>query len=139
MFKKWPSLLWGLLLLPLTLATLRELPAIALSWDAYAEGLLALVAGVVFYALFEAAFSRPMRTYVFGHELTHALASVMMGGKVHEFKVSKSGGHVLLSKSNFFVALAPYCVPIYTLCVLFGFFALSFCLPVEQYRLWLLA
>lgn len=139
MFRKKSGLLWGLLLLPLTLATLHELPALALSWDSYAEGVLALVAGVVFYALFEAAFSRPMRTYVFGHELTHALASMMMGGKVHEFKVSKSGGHVTLSKSNFFVALAPYCVPIYTVGVLLAFFALRFWLPVEQYRSGLLA
>jgi len=139
MFKKWPSLFWGLLLLPLTLSTLHELPAIAWSWDAYAEGVLALVAGVVLYGLFEAAFNRPMRTYVFGHELTHALASVMMGGKVHDFKVSKHGGHVTLSKSNFFVALAPYCVPLYTLIALAGYFILQFWLPMEQYRWGLLA
>lgn len=139
MFKGWGGFLWGLLLLPLTLATLKGLPSVLWSWSGDLEGLLPIAAGVVIYAAFEAVFSRPMRTYVFGHELTHALASILMGGTVHEFKVAKDGGHVKLSKSNFFVALAPYCIPIYTLFVLAGYYLLGFWYPVETYRWGLLA
>lgn len=54
------------------------------------------------------------RVYVFGHELTHALAAWSMGGKVHGFHVGETGGHVDLSESNAFIALAPYCLPLYT-------------------------
>jgi hypothetical protein len=58
------------------------------------------------------------RFYVFGHELTHALAAWSVGGKVHGFKVGDAGGPVDLSHSNAFIALAPYCFPIYTLGVI---------------------
>lgn len=62
-----------------------------------------------------AALSR--RGYVLGHELTHALAAWAVGAKVHGIHVGEDSGHVDLSHSNAFVALAPYCIPIYTLAV----------------------
>ena len=113
----------GLLLLPLTLATLWRLPAALLSLES--QGLIFILAGALAYALFEALFEKPMPAYVFGHELTHALASMAMGGKVHSFHVSAKGGSVALSKTNFFVALAPYCVPIYTIFVLLIYWILK--------------
>jgi len=113
----------GLLFLPLTLATLWRLPAALLSLQSRMNALALIVSGALAYALVEALFQRPMRTYVFGHELTHALASMAMGGKVHSFNVSAKGGSVSLSKTNFIVALAPYCVPIYTLFVLLAYWA----------------
>ncbi|MDE2039496.1 MAG: hypothetical protein KGO96_01765 [Elusimicrobia bacterium] len=61
------------------------------------------------------------RAYVLGHELTHALAGVAIGAKVLDVKVGESAGHVDLSHSNAFVALAPYCLPIYTLAVVAGY------------------
>lgn len=61
------------------------------------------------------------RVYVFGHELTHALAAWSVGAKVHAFHVGEEGGHVDLSHSNAFIALAPYCAPIYTLAVVIGY------------------
>ena len=73
-----------------------------------------------------------MRTYVFGHELTHALASLAMGGDVLSFKVSKRGGSVSMTKTNFFVALAPYCIPIYTLFI----FLLRFLCQWNSSRVW---
>jgi len=56
-----------------------------------------------------------MWTYVFGHELLHALAAMLSGARVKSFRVSSRGGKVVLTKSNLFVALAPYCLPLYTL------------------------
>lgn len=52
--------------------------------------------------------------YVFGHELTHAIAVKLMGGRVSAFSVGPDGGHVVSSKINTWIALAPYFVPIYS-------------------------
>lgn len=69
------------------------------------------------------------RMYVFGHELTHALAAWSVGAKVLGFSVRDDGGHVDLSHSNAFIALAPYCVPIYTLLVIAAYRGLLYARP----------
>lgn len=53
--------------------------------------------------------------YVFAHESCHALAAWLCGGRVLRFVVRAESGHVDLSKSNAFIALAPYWVPFYAL------------------------
>ena len=75
-------------------------------WFFALGGLLWLVA---FFGL-----PRPVLLYVFGHELTHALCVMLMGGRVHRFTVTRSGGHVLASRTNTWIALAPYFIPIYS-------------------------
>jgi len=67
--------------------------------------------------------------YVLGHELTHALAAWSSGGKVFGIKVREDGGHVDLSESSAFVALAPYCVPFHALLVVAGYRALLWLRP----------
>lgn len=74
------------------------------------------------------------KLYVFGHELTHALAAWSVGAKVMGFEVGETGGHVDLSHSNAFIALAPYCVPIYTLLVVAGYRALMWAKPGVECR-----
>jgi hypothetical protein len=54
-----------------------------------------------------------MWIYVFGHELTHALWVWLFGGSVKNFKATPDGGHVVVSKTNFLIALAPYFFPLY--------------------------
>lgn len=61
---------------------------------------------------------RPLRVYVFGHELTHAIWAMAMGGKIFGFNASRDGGYVLTDKSNFWVALAPYFHPLYSVFVI---------------------
>jgi hypothetical protein len=58
---------------------------------------------------------RPVLVYVFGHELTHALWVWLMGGRVSRFRVARDGGHIITSRSNFWIALAPYFFPIYSI------------------------
>jgi hypothetical protein len=58
---------------------------------------------------------RPILLYVFGHELTHALWVWLMGGRVSRFRVSRDGGHILTSRTNFWIALAPYFFPLYSI------------------------
>jgi len=64
---------------------------------------------------------RPMWIYVFGHELTHALWTWIFGGEVRKFKASANGGHVVISKTNFVIALAPYFFPLYVVAVVATF------------------
>lgn len=61
--------------------------------------------------------------YVFGHETTHALAVIMSGGKVSEFKVGSDGGHIASDKTSMWIALSPYIVPFYPLTVGLAWFA----------------
>jgi len=79
---------------------------------------------------------RPFRTYVLGHELTHAMWALMMGGRVGKMRVGKNGGHVEVSKSNFLITLAPYFFPFYTFIVIALYFLAGIWLAVEPYRAW---
>lgn len=64
---------------------------------------------------------RPIRVYVFGHELTHAIWAWLCGGFVADFKVGREGGHILTNKANFWVTLAPYFYPVYSLMLMVVF------------------
>jgi hypothetical protein len=85
----------------------------------------ALWAFVAGYGLWLAVFAflpKPMRTYVLAHELTHAFWALMMGARVGGLKVKKTGGEVRTSKTNWFIALAPYFFPFYAMLFLALFF-----------------
>ncbi len=71
-------------------------------------------AGFGVYALLQALFWRPIFLYVMGHELTHALAAVVQGGKADDLRVSTQGGRVSVNRDNLLVNLAPYFFPLYT-------------------------
>src|SRR5476651_2166923 len=64
---------------------------------------------------------KPMWVYVFGHELTHALWTWLFGGRVKKMKVTSKGGHVVISKTNFVIALAPYFFPLYAVIMILAF------------------
>jgi hypothetical protein len=57
------------------------------------------------------------RTYVLGHELTHALWAMLFGGKASNLRISQSGGSVRVSKNNVWITLAPYFFPLYAFVV----------------------
>ena len=84
---------------------------------------VATVSGAACWLSIYLLLPKPMWIYVFGHELTHALCTWMLGGRVKKFKAGSSGGHVIVTRSNFFVALAPYFFPLYAILVMliFGF------------------
>lgn len=99
----------------------------------------ALPAGFLLWAAVFFLLPRPVRTYVLGHELTHALWALMMGGRIGKMKVGKNGGHVELSKTNFLITLSPYFFPFYTVIVIAAYYLLSLYVQVEPYRIWWLA
>jgi hypothetical protein len=81
--------------------------------------------GAAVYFLFEYLFEKPMWFYVVGHEMTHAISGFLSGAKIYSFKAGTKGGEVRLSKSNAFIALSPYIIPIYALGTLIFFAALQ--------------
>ncbi len=83
-----------------------------------------LLAGAACWVVVFLLLPKPMWIYVFGHELTHALWTWLFGGQVKKMKVRSSGGHVVISKTNFVIALAPYFFPLYAVIVI-GVFALG--------------
>ena len=62
-------------------------------------------------------FPRPHGFYVLGHELTHALAVWMSGGKVHSLHVADKGGKVIADRVSPWISLAPYILPFYPLVI----------------------
>src|SRR6184192_2200620 len=76
---------------------------------------------------------RPILLYVFGHELTHAIWVWLMGGRVSRFRVSAEGGHVVTNRTNFWIALAPYFFPIYSILAIAIYGALSLFLNVQSF------
>ncbi|MFC2149378.1 hypothetical protein ACFLQ8_01630 [Candidatus Auribacterota bacterium] len=84
-------------------------------------------AGFVGYVVIYSIFQNPIKTYVYGHELTHALWTWLFRGKVKGFSANEDGGSVTVTKSNFLISLAPYFFPIYTfLAVCLYLVAISF-------------
>jgi hypothetical protein len=71
--------------------------------------------GVLSYLLMHVFLFKPVYLYVLGHELVHVLATWICGGSVVAFHVTPSGGNVVTSKTNFFIELSPYFVPLYTI------------------------
>ena len=55
---------------------------------------------------------KPLRLYVLCHEITHAISSILIGGKVKAIRITKNAGKITVTKSNLFVAIAPYFIPI---------------------------
>ena len=99
---------------------------------------VALVAGALLWVLLFTFFPQPLRTYVLAHELTHALWGMLMGARVSRIRVRANSGHVVLSKTNFLITLAPYFFPFYTVFVILVYAILSSFYDLTAYTLlWL--
>jgi hypothetical protein len=89
--------------------------------------------GAVLWLIAFFGLPRPILVYVFGHELTHALWVWLMGGRVSRFRVASDGGHVVTTKANFWIALAPYFFPMYSILAIAVYGALSLFLNMQPY------
>lgn len=126
---RWVKALVGLfLLVPAWILTKTFFGALA--WAGVEHGFWAsepfwfFGVGVVMWLVVFFGLPRPWWIYVFGHELTHALAVWISGGRVEGWKVSARGGHILADRVNTWIALAPYFVPIYSV-LLLGIFGVA--------------
>lgn len=77
----------------------------------------ACVAGIAIWTIIWLFLPPMTRTYVLGHELTHALWTILFGGKATGLKVTDRGGSVRVSKNNAWITLSPYFFPLYTFLV----------------------
>ena len=109
------KVLIGILLLPVTVAVTLAFSG-QLSQIQEFQGLAGyFLKGVIIYLIMHLILYKPNYFYVLGHEIAHALATLVCGGRVSSFSVSGRGGGVLTTKSNFFIALFPYFFPSYTI------------------------
>lgn len=76
-----------------------------------------MLAGAACWVVIFLLLPKPMWIYVLGHELTHVIWVWLFGGDVKKFKASGKGGHVVVNKTNFLIALAPYFFPLYAVIV----------------------
>src|SRR5438105_4468530 len=89
--------------------------------------------GVVLWLIAFVGLPRPLLLYVFGHELTHALWVWFMGGRVSRFRVGRDGGHVVTNRTTFWIELAPYFFPLYSILAIAIYGLLSIFYNVQPY------
>lgn len=130
---RWIKFLLGVLLLPVCAGAALALGRV-LRASAGADTIwVPLAAGGVCWLGACALLPKPMLVYVFGHELTHALWAWLMGSRVKRFKASARGGHVVITRCNFLIALAPYFFPLYALAVAGGYGMLRLACDTRPY------
>ena len=99
---------------------------------------IALLGGMLAFALCWMSVPHPVKTYVLGHELTHAIWGLLFGAVPSRLRISESGGSVNLTKSNMLITLAPYFFPFYTFVVVVAaIVTYAFIRPLPWLPLWM--
>ncbi|MDR0800812.1 MAG: hypothetical protein LBN01_04775 [Endomicrobium sp.] len=89
--------------------------------------------GILCYIIFQIILYKPMKTYVFGHELSHAIAGILSGAKIKKFNIGEESGSVALTKNNIWITLAPYFFPIYTSAIIIIYLSLGWFTNIKQF------
>lgn len=100
---------------------------------------MAAGAGFLLWLLLFVFLPAPVKSYVLAHELTHALWGGLFGASLLSMRVSRTGGSVKLSESNFLVVLAPYFFPLYAIVAICAYFLASVFFDLDKYRPFLMA
>ncbi|MBE0568849.1 MAG: hypothetical protein IH577_04150, partial [Deltaproteobacteria bacterium] len=75
---------------------------------------LILLLGAICYLCLHFALRKPERMYLWAHEVTHLIVAKLFLRQVHGFHItSRSGGKVVIDRTNVAIDLAPYTVPLY--------------------------
>lgn len=134
---KWVKFIIAILLLPICVGAARTLWLVLRVCGSVDTTWVPLGAGAACWVIIFLMLPKPMWIYVFGHELTHALWTWLFGGEVKKMKVSSKGGHVVISKTNFLIALAPYFFPLYSILVIVIYGVAGLFCDVTPYHRWL--
>ena len=135
---RWVKFVFGIFLLPIcAILTQTFFTAFARAtvtqhlWTAEPFWFFSL--GAILWLIAFIGLPRPILLYVFGHELTHAVWVWLMGGRVSRFRVGRDGGHIVTNRTNFWIALAPYFFPFYSLLAIAIYGALSIFYNMQPY------
>ena len=135
---RWVKFFFGIFLLPVcAIATQTFFTAFARAtvsqhlWTAEPFWFFSL--GAVLWLIAFIGLPRPILLYVFGHEVTHAIWVWLMGGRVSRFRVGRDGGHIVTNRTNFWIALAPYFFPFYSILAIAIYGLLSIFYNVQPY------
>ena len=112
------KLVLGLFLIPVSLLLVCAFVHSLILLQAPQRTEIFFLAGIISYLLLHILLYRPVFMHVMAHEFTHAVWTLIFGGKVSEFHVTGNGGNVKVSRTNFLITLAPYFFPLYTAVVL---------------------
>jgi len=119
------------------------IPVCVITTISFYEGILSIkdvsssglyfILGALLYSMMHLLLFRLDFLYIFGHESMHAFATFCSGGKASNMKVSSKEGSVKTTTPNFFVMLAPYLMPVYTVIIAALYFILSFFIDITKY------
>lgn len=118
---KWVKMMVAVALLPLCIGGARALWMVIRSSGSADTTWVPMLAGAVCWVVIYLLLPKPMWIYVLGHELTHAVWAWLFGAQIRRLKVTSNGGHVVITKTNFLIALAPYFFPLYAVVVVATF------------------
>jgi len=133
---KWAKVILAILLLPVCIGAGQTLWKVMRVCGGADITLVPILAGAACWVAIYLLLPKPMWIYVFGHELTHALWTWLFGGRVKKFKVTPDGGHVVVSKANSLIVLAPYFFPLYAAIVVALFSAGHLVWNWKNYLVW---
>ncbi len=118
---KWIKFIIALALLPVCAGAAKALWMVVQRCGSAETTWVPLLAGAACWLVIFLLLPKPMWIYVLGHELTHVVWTWLFGGAVKKMKIRSTGGHVVISKTNFLIALAPYFFPLYAVIVIVVF------------------
>ena len=133
---KWIKFIIAILLLPFCAGAAKALWLVLRASYGADTVWVPLLAGAVCWIVIYALLPKPMWVYVFGHELTHVIWTWLFGGRVKKMKITSEGGHVITSKTNFLIALAPYFFPFYAALVVAVFATGHLIFGWKNYLVW---
>jgi len=108
----------GIPLLIADAVLLWPLPARLASHFTTTQGLI-LLFGALLYLCLHFLLKKPERMYLWAHEFTHLLVAKLFLRHVHGFHItSRSGGKVVIDRTNVAIDLAPYALPLYNVVAL---------------------
>ena len=131
---KFFKFLLACVLLPITGLVVWQNVRILLSVLGHLSATISFVLGGAVYAGIHYRYYNFSRLYVFMHEMTHAVAAILCGVRIKDVRVGQASGYVKMSRTNTFIALAPYFVPGYVVLLAMLYLLLSFFMDLTPYR-----
>ena len=109
---------FGIPLLIADAVLLWTLPARMAGILTLTQGML-LLFGALAYLCLHCLLRKPERMYLWAHEFTHLLVAKLFLRRIHGFHItSRSGGKVVIDRTNVAIDLAPYALPLYNVVAL---------------------